>query len=54
MIPELKTFLVRFYLIFGVFLCSMYFIGAIAGWKLPEVEVGGSGRSGGGFWGVGK
>ncbi len=50
----LKSFLAKLYLIVGSFLCLMFVVGVLSGWKLPSVDFDSSGRSSGGFWGMGK
>ena len=50
----LKSFLAKLYLIVGSFLCVMFVVGVFSGWKLPRPVFENSGRSSGGFWGIGK
>ena len=50
----LNSFLAKLYLIIGSFLCVMFVVGVLSGWKLPTGSFNSSGRSSGGFWGMGK
>ncbi|MCG6158294.1 hypothetical protein [Rubinisphaera margarita] len=54
MFPDLTTWLAKFYLAVGTGICILFIFGASSGWKLPESSGSSAGRSGGGFWGVGK
>ena len=50
----LNSFLAKLYLIIGSFLCVMFVVGVLSGWKLPSGSFNSSGRSSSGFWGMGK
>lgn len=53
--PDFKSTLVKFYLVVGISICLFFGTGAIAGWKMPNMDFGSSGGRGtGGFWGMGK
>lgn len=59
MFPDLSTFISKLYLMIGLFLCVMFAVGVYSGWKMPSPQFnssgsGYSGRSSGGFWGIGK